>query len=696
VKIGVRMRKSLSFIICLILCQTATSSLANNVAAAAQGPLVRVIIGFKGQPNASLVKAYGGNITFEYTIIPAIVSYLPQQYVATLRSDPRIAYVDVDVKVNILETEDQLPWGVDRVNAEEVWGGAKGAVDVTAGADAGDGTKIGIIDTGVDYKNPDLASRFNPNLLGYNFVSKNADPMDDHGHGTHCAGIIAASDNDYGLIGVAPHVTLYALKALNSQGAGYESTIISAIQWCINNNMNIISMSLGSTSAMPDLQTACDAAYAHGILVVAAAGNSGKSGSTADTVTYPAKYNESVISVGAIAANSSRASWSSTGPTLELAAPGVDINSTVLGNAYALHSGTSMACPHAVGAAALVWAAFPGWNNTQVRQRLDATATDLGTKGRDPAYGYGLINALAAVNVTQPTPSKPPVAVPGGPYFGVEDKPVTFDASRSYDPNGNSLTYKWNFGDGNTTIVKTATTTHTYTTGIPGVDKTYTVSLAVNNGIVYSSTVNTTATITGVEVPPIANAGGPYLGVTNQTVTFNASKSSSEEGIASYSWDFGDGATATFAVPTATHVYTKAGNYSVTLVVTDTYGGKGTDKTFAEVTNTPTVIGAYVTISMTRIDSKSGSWTTSRVTVTVDVIDDFYRLPIGNATVYGHWSGAGIGSLTRTTDAEGEAGLMYIKITNAPKGAGTFTFTVDKIVKNGKTLSLTGQTSKSI
>ena len=277
-----------------------------------------------------------------------------------------------------------------------VWNGTEDGTDVVAGRNAGDGINVSILDTGIDYNHSDLADNYK--VFGYDFVNGDTDPTDDNGHGTHCAGIIAAVDNDIGVIGVAPEADLYAVKVLDSSGSGYVSDVIAGIEWSVNNSMDIISMSLGLDSDSTDLRNACDYAYNAGLLLVAAAGNEG---SGSDTVTYPAKY-DSVIAVAATDSSDNRTSSSSTGPAVELAAPGKEINSTWSDGGYKKASGTSMACPHVTGTAALVWKAFPHYNNTQVRQHLQETAEDLGDSGMDKWYGYGLVDAENASDTTPP------------------------------------------------------------------------------------------------------------------------------------------------------------------------------------------------------------------------------------------------------------------------------------------------------
>lgn len=298
-----------------------------------------------------------------------------------------------------------LPWGVDRIDADLAWTNSTGLE-----------VKVAILDTGIDKDHPDLGDNI---MDGVNFVKIRgkiiADQWDDdNGHGTHCAGIVAAVDNDIGVIGVAPQAYLYGVKVLDRRGSGYVSDIILGIQWSIDKGMQVINMSLGTSSDVQSLHDACDAAEAAGIVVIAAAGNSGDTDPDSDVI-YPAKY-DSVIAVAATDDTDARASWSSDGPKVELAAPGVDIYSTWKGGDYATKSGTSMACPHVTGTAALVLAAPEDtardsitngdgtWTNEEVRAVLQATADDLGAEGFDNYYGHGLVDAEQAATGVQTNP----------------------------------------------------------------------------------------------------------------------------------------------------------------------------------------------------------------------------------------------------------------------------------------------------
>ena len=384
--------KFLTILIIIIILSSCLVSVGTAGAGAQPEEKVPVIIGFKEKPDRSLIMGHGGDIKHTYRIIPAMSARLSNEAIEALKKNKNIAYVQPDYKVYALG--ETLPWGIDRIDAENVHLYNKGT-----------GIKVAVIDTGIDYTHPDLDTNYKG---GFDFVNNDTDPRDDAGHGTHCAGIVAAVDNEEGVIGVAPEAHLYAVKVLNSGGSGSISDVVEGIEWAINNDMQVISMSLGSDSDSTALHDACDEAYNAGIVVIAAAGNDYKS-YISDTVDYPARY-DSVIAVAATDINNERASFSSTGPDVELAAPGVNINSTLMGGGYGTKSGTSMAAPHVSGTAALILASDEMiwmssgytngddiWTNVEVRNVLANTAYDLGDPGRDELYGFGLVDADEAV-----------------------------------------------------------------------------------------------------------------------------------------------------------------------------------------------------------------------------------------------------------------------------------------------------------
>ncbi|MDP2692984.1 MAG: S8 family peptidase [bacterium] len=277
----------------------------------------------------------------------------------------------------------RLDWGVDRIDAE---------LSLNTGA----GIKVAVIDTGIDADHPDLAVNIKG---GINFVAKGrrgADPSkwdDDNGHGTHVAGTIAGVNNTIGVVGVAPNAQLYAVKSLDSRGSGYLSDIIAGLEWAVANNMDVVNMSLGTTSDIQAFHDAVDATYSAGVVLVAAAGNSGDGDPNTNNVEYPAKY-LSVIAVGATDISDGSPYWSSDGEEVEVSAPGVNIYSTYKGGVYATMSGTSMASPHVAGVVALLLESNPLLIPADVRSVLQTTADNLGAPGRDNVYGYGLVDAL--------------------------------------------------------------------------------------------------------------------------------------------------------------------------------------------------------------------------------------------------------------------------------------------------------------
>ena len=352
-----------------------------------------VLVGYKNLPTATdegnVTTRHRGHVKHRFTVAPVIAADVPTAEVAALKADPNVAYVEPDAVA--CAQDDSLPWGVPKIQACSVWGGTQTAASIVAGRLSGNGVKVAVLDTGVDYTHPDLKANYKG---GWNFIKNTSDPKDDNGHGTHVAGIVCAADDGLNVIGVAPKVSHYAVKVLDNTAYGLWSTIIAGIQWAVNNHMQVINMSIGG-SASASMKAACDAAYAKGVVIVAAAGNSGSA------VMCPAMYSESVIAVAATDSSNNRCSWSCYGPTVEISAPGNGITSDKMGGGTISMSGTSMASPHVAGVCALIIESGVT-SPAAIRARLNSTATDRGTTGFDTYYGYGVVNALAAVGgITQ-------------------------------------------------------------------------------------------------------------------------------------------------------------------------------------------------------------------------------------------------------------------------------------------------------
>ena len=388
-----RLRDRAGYITVALVTALVALAPSNRAVDAQSNGRVKVLIGFRNTPGAAeqaIVRAAGGNVTHTYTVIPAIAANLPEQALAGLSRNPRVSVIEPDVQVFALDAfSDELgaTWGVNRVG---------GGTSATGGA----GVKVAVIDSGVDCNHPELKRNgVSICAAGWDFVNNDNDPFDDNGHGTHVSGTIAAAKNGSGVVGVAPGVTLYPLKVLDATGSGDFSDVIAAVQWAQSHGIQITSNSYGSNGDPGTLVKAAFDNSATTVLHIAAAGNAGTCQANRDTVGYPAKYS-SVVAVAATNSSNTRPCFSSTGAKVELAAPGVSVTSTVPSaedpSGFATWNGTSMATPHVTGVAALVMAAGVT-SPSAVRSILQSTATDLGVAGRDTFYGYGLVNATAAV-----------------------------------------------------------------------------------------------------------------------------------------------------------------------------------------------------------------------------------------------------------------------------------------------------------
>jgi len=472
-------------------------------------------------------------VSREFNIIPAVTARLDANQVKQLQANPDVEYVEPDYKIYALGSPDTnadsssdisalsssssqtIPYGVTMVNVPAVWSRTKGS-----------GVRVALMDTGISMYHPDRGNVAASVSFALDTSGATIPVEDFHGHGTHTSGTIAAADNDIGVIGVAPEADLLIAKVMDNTGSGQDSWLISGIEWAVDNNAKVISMSLGSSSYSSALDTACSNALAAGTLLVAAAGND-----DVNTAFYPAALS-SVISVAAVDSSKNKASFSNYGSTIDLAAPGVSVYSTVCpidstnstgatadavwsstshtanpitgtaagtvsglicncglangdgdsntcpdnvagniahirrgtttfaakvahakskgaigaiisnnvsgtfkgtlsdgnslvvvsiskadgdtlqtlaqsgisgtasvdANLYAYYSGTSMACPHVAGVAALIFAAANyDITPTEVSTILFDSAQDLGSSGRDDTFGYGLVDAYAAL-----------------------------------------------------------------------------------------------------------------------------------------------------------------------------------------------------------------------------------------------------------------------------------------------------------
>jgi subtilisin-like proprotein convertase family protein len=323
------------------------------------------------------------------------------------------------------------------INIEPAWALGTATSIVTA-----------VIDTGVDYTHPDLASNiwtntdevagngidddgngFVDDVRGWDFVNNDSDPMDDNGHGTHVAGTIGAvGNNGIGVTGVAWTASIMPLKFLDQSGSGSLSDAIKAIQYARVNGAKIINASWGGGGFSSALQSAITQFITSGGLFVAAAGNEATNNDV--TPSYPANY-QGVISVGASTRTDTRASFSNYGTSVDVFAPGQSILSTLPGNRYGSLSGTSMATPQVAGALALLWGQNPTLSATTISQAL-INSTDNVLRASNSTHGRINVGAAAtslrASNPTTPPTTTPPTT-PVSRSFGIQGNFAIADAT---------------------------------------------------------------------------------------------------------------------------------------------------------------------------------------------------------------------------------------------------------------------------
>jgi hypothetical protein len=306
----------------------------------------------------ALLRNYGGVKIKRLALINSLAVHLPSEAEKDLRRKNEILRIDEDLVISAVSKKrkpktkrhhphpkwpEKLPWGIQRIYADLVW-------EVTTGSMI----KVAILDTGIDLDHPDLWRNIKG---GINTIKPHKRPDDDNGHGSHLAGTVAAIDNNFGVIGVGPEIHLYAVKFLDKNGQGWLSDLIDALDWCIDNNIQVINMSFGSPEGNQSFHDAIIRAYQAGITMVASAGNNGED---SGLIEYPALYPET-IAVSAIDQDDNFASFSSYGPHIDLTAPGVNIISTYKRGFYATMDGTSMSAAHVTGTVALVLKTSPKW-----------------------------------------------------------------------------------------------------------------------------------------------------------------------------------------------------------------------------------------------------------------------------------------------------------------------------------------------
>ena len=523
----------------------AGSPAAGSAAPAAARQDTKIIVTFRPGRSAAAqraVKDAKGSITHRYTIIPGFSATVPEAALPGLRRNPNIAAIERDATVVAFENatltgdlEYDNAWGVTRI----------GSYPVHQAGIRGEDIDVAVIDTGIDYVHdvppsgepPVVDPEFNGTYQGgWDFVNNDPDPMDDNGHGTHVAGILAADHNGYLVVGVAPKVRLWALKVLGASGSGDYSGLIAALDWAAAHGIDVVNISLGGHETSDALASAVHNAYQAGVTIVAASGN---------TVTlyemiygcpvaYPAAYPEA-IAVTFTGQTDRLTGFSCTGSQVDLAAPGDQIFSPVpVGPCplcspygYAAMSGTSMASPHVAGVAALVLSKGIADSNgdgllaDDVKAHLCATAATASYPAKTDSryakwYGCGIVDAEdALLTVPPPPPSSGGPAATADEVVTPEDTAVDADVlANDSDPNGDPLTVTAlsTPGHGSANLNPGGTVHYLPAADYNGLDSfSYTVSDGQGN----SATGTVSVTVTPVNDNPVA---GPDTLVTSREV----------------------------------------------------------------------------------------------------------------------------------------------------------------------------------
>ena len=388
--------------------QTAVLTLALAVVPAATTQAAdSVIVKYKRSATAAQVSSLAGSLGLDGQVgeirrlgAVVIATDTPRATARAMSRSPLVAYAEPNkiLRTAAVPNDPLFPglYGMDKIDAPEGWDAAG-----LASFPASGGLKVGIVDTGIQSNHPDLVGKvvdcarstgLLPILSG---TIQEGNCADDNGHGTHVAGTIAAkANNAIGVAGVAFNSPLSICKALSGPlGVGSTADVANCITWLHDKGAKVISMSLGG-GATTTLKSAVDYAWkggaANGSVLIAAAGNDGDA-----TLNYPAAY-PNVVSVAATDQNDARADFSNANSDVEIAAPGVDIESTWNDGGYNTISGTSMATPHVSGVTAIIRARYPSSTAAQIVAKLDGAVDDLGPAGRDASFGFGRVDLVQA------------------------------------------------------------------------------------------------------------------------------------------------------------------------------------------------------------------------------------------------------------------------------------------------------------
>lgn len=486
----------------------------------------------------------------------------------SLKASPYVADAEANVIGDIVLTPNDPSWsstdnrwGYEKILAHTAWDITQGSSDAI----------IAILDTGIDPTHPEFSGRI---VQGFDFVNNDTDPRDDHGHGTHVAGIAAAKGNNgIGMTGVCWECKIMPIKVANSQGGADLAQFVNGVTWATSRGAKVISASLRWFQSPGTLERkAIQDARNKGVVVVVAAGNESK-----DACSYtPAGVTEA-FTVGSTTSADARSSFSNYGSCVDIAAPGSSIYSTLptydtsIGTKnYGAMSGTSMATPFVSGLAGLIFSKNPSLTPAQVESYIQSNGTSIST---DQPIGKR-INAYATLNaVSGGSGADPTVALSASKTSGAAPLKIDFTATCTVS-GGSCTSFMWNFGDYSNSSTSSDKASYTYRN--PG---TYTAKVIGMTSGGKKGTASVTITVTAPDNPPSITSftALPTSGVAPLSVNFTCIATDENTSTLKWLWNFGDTSQSATGQNTASYTFKNAGTYTVKCRVVDS-GGQSDEK----------------------------------------------------------------------------------------------------------------------